>query len=107
MSKTGDLQRSCRDPREDVWENRRGTESGKFLVVIRGGLASGIAGQNGEPGGITLAGSANGNSVSLSWSWTEGVGGQGLATGTINGQSIGGTWSNTDGQSGSWSGSGC
>lgn len=77
MSKTGDLQRSCRDPREDVWENRRGTESGKFLVVIRGGLASGIAAQDGEPGGITLAGSANGNSVSLSWSWTEGVGGAG------------------------------
>lgn len=84
-----------------------GTESGKFLVVVRAGLASGVAAQDGEPGGVTLAGSANGNSVSLSWSWTEGVGGQGLATGTINGLSIGGTWSNTDGQSGTWSGAKC
>lgn len=84
-----------------------GTESGKFLVVVRGGLATGVAAQDGQPGGVTLAGSANGNNVSLSWSWTEGVGGQGVATGTINGQSISGTWSNTDGQSGTWSGSGC
>jgi hypothetical protein len=84
-----------------------GTESGKFLVVVRGGLVSGVAAEDGRPGGVTLAGSANGNSVSLSWSWTEGVGGQGLATGTINGQSISGTWSNSDGQSGAWSGSGC
>ena len=84
-----------------------GTEPGKFLVVIRSGLVSGVAAQDGQPGGITLAGSANGNSVSMSWSWTEGSGGQGLATGTINGQTIGGTWSNTDGHSGTWSGSGC
>ena len=84
-----------------------GTESGKFLVVIRNGLATGVAAQDGEPGGVTLAGSANGNSISLSWSWTDGSGGQGLAIGTINGTTVGGTWSNTDGQSGIWSGSGC
>ena len=84
-----------------------GTESGKFLVVIRSGLASGVAAQDGQPGGITLAGSVNGNSVSLSWSWTEGSGGQGLATGTINGDAIGGTWTNTEGHSGTWSGRGC
>src|SRR5688500_14956553 len=39
-----------------------GTEAGKFLVVVRNGLASGVAAQNGQPGGVTLAGSANGNS---------------------------------------------
>lgn len=84
-----------------------GTESGKFLVVVRSGLVSGVAAQNGEPGGITLAGSANGNNISMSWSWTEGSGGQGLATGTINGQTVSGTWSNTLGHSGTWSGGGC
>ena len=82
-----------------------GTESGKFLVMTTAGFASGVAAENGEPGGITLAGTVNGNSVSLSWSWN---GGSGLATGTINGQIMSGTWSNTDSQSGTWSGStGC
>ena len=82
-----------------------GTEGGKFLIATSAGFASGVAAQNGEPGGITLAGTVNGNSISVSWSWN---GGSGLATGTINGQTVGGSWSNTDGHSGSWSGSaGC
>jgi hypothetical protein len=88
--------------------NYVGTESGKFLVTTGSGFATGVAAENGIPGAVTLAGTVNGNSVSLSWSWTDGVGGQGVATGTINGTSISGTWSNTDGQSGTWSGSaGC
>lgn len=84
-----------------------GTEAGKFLVIVRSGLASGVAAQDGEPGGVTLAGSTNGNSISLSWSWSEGSGGRGTATGTITGEQVSGTWSNTDGQSGTWSGKGC
>lgn len=85
-----------------------GTESGKFNVTVRNGLVSGVAAENGLPGGVTLAGTASGNSVTLSWSWTEGSGGRGTAVGTINGTSIGGTWSNTDSQSGTWSGrAGC
>lgn len=83
----------------------RGTESGKFLIVVRGNLASGVAAQDGEPGAIALDGSASGNSVTFGWSWTEGVGGRGTATGTINGTTASGTWSNTDRQSGTWSGS--
>lgn len=85
----------------------RGTESGKFLVVVKNGLATGVAAQDGLPGGVTVTGSTNGNTVSLSWSWTEGSGGRGLATGTISGTGIGGTWSNTDNQSGTWSGTPC
>jgi hypothetical protein len=84
-----------------------GTEPGKFLVVVRNGLASGVAAQEGEPGGITIAGSVNGSSVTLNWSWVEGAGGTGKAVGTITGTTIGGTWSNTDGHSGTWSGSTC
>jgi hypothetical protein len=85
-----------------------GTESGKFLVTIRNGLASGVAAENGLPGGVTLAGTASGNTVTLSWSWTEGSGGRGTAIGTINGTSLSGTWTNTDNQSGTWSGNaGC
>ncbi len=101
------LQATTTLPASQYCGSYAGTESGKFLVVVRAGLATGVAAQDGQPGGVTLAGSANGNGVSLSWSWTEGSGGQGLATGTINGPSIGGAWSNTDGQSGTWSGSGC
>jgi len=84
-----------------------GTESGKFLVVIRGSSASGVAAQDGEPGAITLTGSASGSRVTLTWSWTEGAGGSGTASGTINGETIVGTWTNTDRQSGTWGARSC
>lgn len=84
-----------------------GTESGKFLIVIRGSSASGVAAQDGEHGSITLAGSAGGNRVTLTWSWTDGAGGRGTANGTINGDIVAGTWTNTDGQGGTWSARGC
>jgi len=83
----------------------RGSESGKFLVVIRGSTASGVAAQDGDPESITLKGSASGNSVRVSWSWTEGGGGRGEANGTISGSTLSGTWGNTDGKIGTWSGS--
>jgi len=85
----------------------RGTEPGKFLVVVSGGTASGVAAQDGEPDAITLTGSVTGNVVTLGWAWTDGAGGSGAAIGTITGQTISGTWSNTDGHSGTWSGAGC
>lgn len=85
-----------------------GTESGKLLIVVRGGLVSGVAAQDGEPGGITLAGSVTGSTISIGWSWSEGSGGRGTATGTINATTASGSWSNTDGQRGGWSaGTGC
>ena len=87
--------------------NYTGTESGKFMVSTSNGFATGVAAENGLPGGVTLAGTVTGNTISVSWSWTEGVGGQGLATGTINGTNVSGTWSNSDGQSGNWSGGAC
>jgi hypothetical protein len=83
----------------------RGSESGKFLVVIRGSSASGVAAQDGDPESITLRGSASGNSVTVSWSWTEDGGGRGEANGTISGSSLSGTWGNTVGKTGTWSGS--
>lgn len=83
----------------------RGSESGKLLVVIRGGTASGVGAEDGNPEPITLTGTASGNSVRLSWSWIEGGGGRGEANGTINGTTLSGTWGNTDGQIGTWSGS--
>lgn len=102
------LQTTESNPAVNYCGSYDGSESGKFLVTIRNGLASGVAAQNGEPGGITLAGTADGNNVTLSWSWTEGSGGRGTAIGTINGTSLSGTWSNTENHSGTWSGkSGC
>ena len=101
------LASTASEPASQFCGTYTGTESGKFLVVVSHGLASGVAAENGLPGGVTLAGSVNGNSVSLSWSWSEGSGGHGLAVGNINGQTASGTWSNTDGQSGTWSGGGC
>lgn len=102
------LQTTQSDPVVNYCGTYSGIESGKFVVTIRNSLASGVAAQDGLPGGITLAGSVSGSSVTLNWSWTEGSGGRGTAVGTINDTSIGGTWSNTENHSGTWSGkSGC
>lgn len=87
--------------------NYQGTESGKFLVVIRGSLASGVAAQDGEPGAITLTGSTSGSRVTLTWSWSDGGGGSGTANGTVTGETVAGTWTNTDRQSGTWSARSC
>lgn len=102
------LQTTQSEPVVNYCGTYTGIESGKFVVTIRNSLASGVAAQDGLPGGITLAGSVSGSSVTLNWSWTEGSGGRGTAVGTINDTTIGGTWSNTENHSGTWSGkAGC
>ncbi|MGE0394724.1 MAG: hypothetical protein AB7P67_14255 [Vicinamibacterales bacterium] len=82
----------------------RGTESGKLLIVVRGGSVSGAAAQDGDPGSVPLSGSVLNNSVSLTWTYD---GGRGEAQGTISGTTVTGTWGNTDREFGTWSGGAC
>ena len=98
------LQTTTANPATQFCGTYRGSETGKFLVVVQGAKASGVAAQDGDPDAITLTGSADGNAVTLNWAWTEDGGGRGTATGTITGATVGGTWSNTVGKSGTWSG---
>lgn len=102
------LQTTESNPAVNYCGSYAGSESGKFLVTVRNGLASGVAAENGSPEAIALVGTVIGATVTLNWSWTEDSGGRGTAVGTINGTSISGTWSNTVNKSGTWSGSaGC
>jgi hypothetical protein len=81
-----------------------GTESGKFLVVVSGGVASGVAAQDGRPESITLGGTASSTHVTLTWAWDTG---NGTAGGVFIGPDVSGTWSNTTGHNGIWSGTNC
>jgi hypothetical protein len=79
-----------------------GSESGRWSITISG---SKLAGSASTPdGGVSLSGSAVGNSLSMFWhpNSTD----NGNALGTISGTTVSGTWtSNTPGDHGTWTGS--
>lgn len=88
----------------------RGTETGKFTIIVSGSRASGVAAQDGEPESIALSGGVTGSGISLNWSWPQvgnESGGRGTASGTINASFASGDWSNTDNQRGTWSAAVC
>jgi hypothetical protein len=73
-----------------------GTEGGKFVIAVSGGVVSGVAAQDGEPSAQAVSGRAVNSQVTLSWAWNEPSGsGSGSATGTISGDSVSGSWSNS------------